>query len=73
MVADRYLEYFALDSILQGYMCSSSMTLNSKDKEVWLANGSTIDIDLNAMKNRMTKIQLEILEPYVINKSGNSK
>lgn len=66
MIADRYLEYFALDSILQGYMSSAAMSLNSNKNEVWLANGSTININLDAMKDRMTKIQLEILEPYVI-------
>ena len=55
MINERYLEYLALDSILQGYV----------DVSYFLNNHMQIDLD--KLKNRVIELQKEFLEPYAIN------
>ena len=55
MINERYLEYLALDSILQGCV----------DVSYFLNNHMQIDLD--KLKNRVIELQKEFLEPYAIN------
>ena len=61
MINERYLEYLALDSILQGYV-----DVKCLNEECYLLNNH-MQIDLDKLKNRVIELQKEFLEPYAIN------
>lgn len=66
MVNEHYLEYLALDSILQGYMNSDSLIKNSKNNKGWYADGTRFVVDLEKLKERVTELQKRFLKDYVI-------
>lgn len=59
MTNERYLEYLALDSIIQGYVAYYYR------KECYLLN-SHMKIDLDKIKKRIIELQKEFLEPYAL-------
>lgn len=69
MVNERYLEYLALDSILQGYLEIRCLNDYYHD-ECYLLNNH-MQIDLDKLKARVIELQKEFLAPYVID--SNSK
>lgn len=64
MINERYLEYLALDSILQGYV--EVQCLNDHYKEKCYLLNNHMQIDLDKLKQRVIELQKEFLEPYVI-------
>lgn len=58
MTNERYLEYLALDSIIQGYV-------DYYREECYLLN-SHMKIDLDKIKKRIIELQKEFLEPYAL-------
>lgn len=58
MTNERYLEYLALDSIIQGYV-------DYYREECHLLN-SHMKIDLDKIKKRIIELQKEFLEPYAL-------
>ena len=64
MINERYLEYLALRSILPTYD-------NSAEYNVRYANHTSIKINIVKLRDRLTELQKEVLEPYVID--SNSK
>lgn len=69
MTNERYLEYLALDSIMQGYVDVRCFN-DYYHEECYLLNNH-MQIDLDKLKNRIIELQKEFLEPYVID--TNSK
>lgn len=72
MIPEKYLEYLALDSILQGYMSSSCLNDYSQDTEVYLPYDH-MHIDLKKLKSRLVELQKEFLEPYVLNNTSKEE
>ena len=71
MINECYLEYLALDSILQSYMSAEELTKNRpRECTMWYANNTQEKIDLTKLKDRITKLQKEFLEPYIINSTS---
>lgn len=66
MVNEHYLEYLALDSILQGYMSFDSLSKNPKNNKGWYADGTKFIVDLDKLKERVTELQKRFLKDYVI-------
>lgn len=66
MMNEHYLEYLALNSILQDYLIAAALTFNSKDNYGWYANGMKFKIDLDKLKDRITELQKRFLKDYVI-------
>lgn len=67
MITETYLEYLCLNSILDGYMCANELTLGRPDDcEFWYANNTKGRLHLHKLKDRVTKLQKELLENYVI-------
>ena len=73
MINERYLEYLALDSIMQGWMSSVEFNLNRPDvcETFWFADGTKAPILLNKLKARITELQKEFLSPYIIDSTSN--
>lgn len=69
MVNERYLEYLALDSILQGYIEVKCLNDYYKD-ECYLLNNH-MQVDLDKIKKRVIELQKEFLAPYVIESTSN--
>lgn len=67
MTEKEYLEYLALDSILQGYMSASCLNDYSTDTEVYLPYDH-MHIDVKKVKIRVAELQKKFLEPYAIDK-----
>lgn len=71
MINERYLEYLALDSILQGYMSSIELNMNRpRECTIWYADNTSGVLDLHKLKKRVTELQKEFLEPYVIDSTS---
>ena len=68
MINERYLEYLALDSILQGYVSLQEWNANRPDicETFCYADGTKAKISLNKLKARITMLQKEFLQKYVI-------
>jgi hypothetical protein len=65
MTNERYLEYLALDSILQGYLYPSELTAGRPDKcEFYFADGTFAFINVNQLKERVAMLQKEFMEDY---------
>lgn len=71
MINERYLEYLALDSVLQGYMSAAELTIGRpRECTIWYADNTPEVIDLHRLKKRVTELQKEFLEPYVIDSTS---
>lgn len=73
MIPERYLEYLALDSILQGYMECSCLNDYSTVDEVYIPWGKNIKIDVNKLKRRVRELQLEFLKEYICTDSDSKE
>lgn len=71
MINERYLEYLALDSILQGYV--EVQCLNDYYKEKCYLLNNHMQIDLDKLKQRVIELQKEFLEPYVITNTSKEE
>jgi hypothetical protein len=73
MTVEHYLEYLALESILDNYIYSQYTAKGSPTYcEFWFANNSCKDnldqdivLNLKKLKNRITELQKELLEDYI--------
>ncbi len=63
MIKERYLEYLALDTILNHYM--SDYSRNEPKCNLYLANNKCIVLDTKKLRARVTKLQKEFLEEYI--------
>lgn len=64
MINERYLEYLALDSIMQGYV-SAEYFNDYYYEECYLLNNH-MKIDINKVKKRIIELQKEFLKDYVL-------
>ena len=71
MINERYLEYLALDSILQGYV--EVQCLNDYYKEKCYLLNNHMQIELDKLKQRVIELQKEFLEPYVITNTSKEE
>lgn len=71
MIPERYLEYLALDSILQGYI--NVQCLNDYYHEECYLLNNHMQIDLDKLKKRIIELQKEFLEPYVLTKASKEE
>lgn len=64
MTNERYLEYLALDSIIQGYV--EVQCLNDYYREECYLFNNHMKVDLDKIKKRIIELQKEFLEPYAL-------
>lgn len=69
MVNERYLEYLALNSILQDYV--EMICLNDYYQDECYLLNNHMQIDLDKIKARVIELQKEFLAPYVIDSTSN--
>lgn len=67
MTTEKYLEYLCLNSILNDWLYMGELAKNRSDIcTLWYANNTEGKLELNKLKNRVTELQKELLENYVI-------
>ena len=71
MIPEKYLEYLALDSIMQGWMDFTEFGNKSEVCNTFrYADGTNVPINLYKLKDRITELQKEFLEEYVIDSTS---
>ena len=70
MIIERYLEYLALNTILNDYMYISDYSKNEPICEIYLADKKPIVLNARKLRERITKIQKEFLEPYALDSTS---
>lgn len=67
MSINDYLEYLALDSILQGWMSSVEFNLNRPEicETFHFADGTKQPLNLKRLKARVTELQRSFLTEYM--------
>lgn len=70
MIKERYLEYLALNTILNDYMYIDDYDKNEPTCEIYLANKKPIVLNSKKLRERITEIQKEFLEPYALDSTS---
>lgn len=65
MIKERYLEYLALNTILNDYMYMSDYSRNEPKCDLYLANKECVVLDAKKLRARITELQKEFLEEYI--------
>lgn len=66
MIPERCLEYLVLRDFLNDGVSSEQLTITHHDTcSGWLTNGKCVTVAINDLKERISKLELDLLKDYI--------